>query len=247
MQELVRIENIEKKYKNNSFYSLKGISFNIYKGEKFGIFGPNGAGKTTLISALCGTQSNYKGSILYKYAAEYITVSAMKENIGYVPQDFAFHEELSVWDNLQYYGAIYGLNRIKKQEKIHELMGMMQLEEFKNRKLLHCSGGIKRRVNLAIALLHDPKILFLDEPTVGIDIDSKMGIMQYLENLNKKGMTIVYTSHELHEGEAFCNRVILLNQGKIVLEGKLPTVLKENKVHNLEALFLKSIRNEKFI
>src|SRR5690625_7992642 len=93
MQELVRIENIEKKYKNNSFYSLKGISFNIYKGEKFGIFGPNGAGKTTLISALYGTQSNYKGSILYKYAAEYITVSAMKENIGHIQQEYDFDED----------------------------------------------------------------------------------------------------------------------------------------------------------
>lgn len=247
MQVLVQINNLSKQYKNNDFYSLKDIDLKIYKGEKLGIFGPNGAGKTTLIAALCGTRAHFEGEVFYHYQDKHISVNNMQNKIGYVPQDFAFYEELNIWDNLQYYAGIYGLSTAKKQNKIESLIKMMQLENYKKRKLMHCSGGIKRRVNLAIALLHDPKILFLDEPTVGIDIDSKMEIMHYLEKLNQEGMTIIYTSHELHEGENFCNRLILLNQGKIVLEGNLPEILVKHNVNNLEALFLKSIRNEKTV
>jgi ABC-2 type transport system ATP-binding protein len=167
-----------------------------------------------------------------------VTMNSIREKIGYVPQDFAFFQELTPLQNLSYFGALYGIAKESLSEKIDFLLEKLSLEHVRDVKIHTFSGGMKRRVNLAIGLINNPEILFLDEPTVGVDVQSKLAIVDLLQELNKKGTTIIYTSHHLKEAEDFCDRIALIDEGKIIAKGPLNELVLQNNVSDLEELMI---------
>lgn len=235
---ILRVSSITKMYPKADAYSLKDVSFDVIRGEKLGIFGPNGAGKTTLISILCGILPETSGSVDYYIDNQSATFKDVLPKIGFVPQDFALYQELTATQNLRYFGKMHGLKNPELENKITHLLTILGLDHVGNRKLSTFSGGMKRRINLAIGLINDPEILFLDEPTVGVDVQSKVAIMALLNELNEKGTTMIYTSHHLREAEDFCDRTLLLDDGKIIAEGTLNDLLKQHNSESLEDLLI---------
>lgn len=239
MTSAIEIRDISKLYSKSEEYSLKNVSLNINCGDKIGIFGPNGAGKTTLISILCGIIEQSKGEIEYLKEGRTTDLNSMLFKIGFVPQDLSLYSELSPRQNLMYFGSLYSIPKKKLQIKIDELLNVLGLTKVANKKIHTFSGGMKRRVNLAIGIINEPEILFLDEPTVGVDVQSKNAIMSYLDSLNKNGTTIIYTSHHMNEGQQFCNRIVLLDKGKLIVDNTIANLLSEHQQSSLESIFLK--------
>ena len=239
MTNVIELNSVSKKYPKSSRFSLENISFSIKKGEKLGVFGPNGAGKTTLMSILCRIISQTSGDVNYVgIEGQSVSSKEFLNSIGFVPQDFSFYSELSPYQNLRYFGTLYGIQKTELTKRIEELLIVLGLHHVMHNKVQTFSGGMKRRVNLAIGIINNPSILFLDEPTVGVDVQSKNAIMAYLEELNKKGTTIIYTSHHMNEAEEFCDNIALLDQGKLIVHDDLKSLIKEYKVNDLQALFL---------
>lgn len=243
MAGIIEINQLTKQFSGNSSPAIDSISFNILQGEKFGLFGPNGAGKTTLISLLCGILKADKGSIVYNVDGKKLTPKTVLPSIGFVPQDFAFYAELTPVQNLSYFGKLHKIPAAQLKSKIDFLLKAVGLDHVKDKKIQSFSGGMKRRINLAIGLINDPKILFLDEPTVGVDVQSKVAIINLLEELNKNGTTIIYTSHHLKEAEHFCNRIALLDHGRVIGMGELSDLLTQSSVDNLEELLIQLTGN----
>lgn len=162
---------------------------------------------------------------------------------GLVPQDFSFYQELSPIENLHFFGAFYGLSKQQINQRTNELLEVLGLTEVRNKPVAKFSGGMKRKVNLAIGIIHQPKIIFLDEPTVGVDIQSRHSIIEYLKKLNNEGATLVYTSHQLNEAEEICNKIALMNDGKIIAFDKISLLLSQHQETSLENLFLKLAKN----
>jgi len=238
-QNIITINDLSKKYKSAKEYSLSNVSLEIKAGEKFGLFGPNGAGKTTLISLICGIFHSNEGKICYFKNDNPIDLKKMKNIIGFVPQDIAIYLELTCFQNIQYFGTLYNLSKSELKTKSEYLFNILGLTNVATKKVKHFSGGMKRRLNLAIGVVHSPEILFLDEPTVGIDIQSKNAIIDFLNQINKSGTTIIYTSHHLEEAEQLCDRIAILDYGKIITIGKLQNLIKDHNVDNLNELYLK--------
>ena len=236
---IIKIKSLVKLFNQAAHPSLDGIDLEIFEGEKFGFFGPNGAGKTTIISILCNIIHPSSGSVIYFLDDKELSVREILPYIGFVPQDFAFYPELTPVQNLRYFGSLYDVPKKELDGKIETLLSTLGLDHVRNKKISTFSGGMKRRINLAIGLINEPKILFLDEPTVGVDVQSKLVIFTLLEELNKKGTTIIYTSHHLKEAEDFCDRIALLDHGKIIAIDNLENLLTQNGVRNLEDLLIK--------
>ncbi|MFC1732893.1 ABC transporter ATP-binding protein [candidate division KSB1 bacterium] len=234
----IQIQNVTKRYKASAEPSLKDINFSINAGDRFGILGPNGAGKTTLISIMCGVISSTKGHIDYFFQNKNIDIAAFKRNTGFVPQEHAFYQELTPIQNLEYFAAFYNLSR--KEIKTHtiEILDKLGLSTVADKKIQTFSGGMKRRINLAIGIIHKPSFLVLDEPTVGVDVQSKNAIIKFLTELNKQGTTIIYTSHQLSEVENFCNNIALIDHGKLIAQDTLSNLLNSHHTNNLESLFI---------
>lgn len=239
MEHVLEIASVSKTYKDSLEKSLDDVSFFVQKGDKIGVFGPNGAGKTTLISIICGILDASSGDVLYSKNNQQIDLKQMLPKLGYVPQDFSFYEELSPYQNLMYFGSLYGIPKKELKEKITSLLSVLGLSKVIHKKVLQFSGGMKRRVNLAIGIINDPDILFLDEPTVGVDVQSKNAIISYLEKLNSNGTTIVYTSHHMNEAQEFCNRIVLIDKGNLIESDTLEKLLSKYNESNLESLFLR--------
>ena len=238
MNPVIRVQQLTKRYSGANEDSLKKIDLTIYSGEKLGIFGPNGAGKTTLMSSLCGIFKYSSGEITYFENGNTTDLKHMLYQIGYVPQDFAFYPELTPYQNLIYFGTLYSIPKKELKNRIEQLLSVLGLGHVTHKKVKTFSGGMKRRVNLAIGIVNEPRILFLDEPTVGVDVPSKNAIMAYLEELNQKGTTIIYTSHHMSEGQDFCDRIVLLDHGNKIADAPLDELLLKNDQQSLEHLFL---------
>lgn len=238
MTPIIDIQNLTKSYSNAENAAVKSIHLSILKGEKFGVFGPNGAGKTTFISMMCGILNPTNGTVFYHLNDEVYSAKSALKFIGYVPQDFAFYPELTAHQNLSYFGKMHGISSQNLTQKIDFLLNRLELTHVQHKKLSTFSGGMKRRINLAIGILNDPKILFLDEPTVGVDVQSKHAIFQLLNELSESGTTIIYTSHHLKEAEDFCDRMVLIDKGEIIGLGTLGELTNHHKVENLEELLI---------
>src|SRR5688572_7861208 len=213
----VNIENLQFSYRDQPVPLFSNLNLRIDKGESFGIFGPNGAGKTTLMSIMTGLISYPGGSV--KLAGEEVKTKkkAFNKIFGFVPQDFSFYQELSPRENLEFFGAWAGLDSTSIQRRSNELLDVLGLNDVRNKQVEKFSGGMKRRVNLAISVIHHPEILFLDEPTVGVDVQTRFAIIDYLKKLNAGGMTLIYTSHQLHEAESLCRQIAMIDEGKIIV------------------------------
>ena len=229
---LIKIENLVKKYDKNT--AVNGISFEINKGEVFGLLGPNGAGKSTTISMLSGLLKPTDGKILIdgKDTSKYPMLA--KKAIGLVPQDIALYPTLTAKENLYFWGRMYNLSGKLLKERVSEVLEIAGLEDRKNETIKSYSGGMKRRINIAAALLHHPQILIMDEPTVGIDPQSRNHILESVKKLNSDGMTVIYTSHYMEEIEYLCTRIGIVDHGKLIAMGTKDelkkSVIKQNKI-----------------
>lgn len=239
MANIIEIHNLSKKYKIAEDFAVKNISLNIKQGEIFGLLGPNGAGKTTLISMLCGLVKPTGGDYLINGISPKQDENATKNIIGIVPQEYALYPSLTARENLMFFGSLYNLDNKMLRNKIDESLEALGLSEFADRRVEHFSGGMKRRCNLIAGLLHHPKVLFLDEPTVGVDVQSRAAIIEFLTELNKDGTSIVYTSHHLAEAEHFCTQIAIIDHGKIFAEGTPQNMISAVEgAANLEDVFI---------
>jgi len=234
----LNISNLSFKYPSQLNGCLDNINLSVKSGEKFGLFGPNGAGKSTLINLLTGVLSCKNGSIEIFGEPKVNKSKSQNAVLGFVPQDFSFYNELSPKENLFFYGALYGLNKKQINTRTTELLDILGLMDVINKPVGQFSGGMKRRVNLAIGVIHQPKILFLDEPTVGVDIQTRHAIISYLLDLNNSGTTLVYTSHQLSEAESLCDKIAMIDDGKIIVHDTLSNLLINHNQNDLEGLFL---------
>lgn len=234
----VSIEKLGFKYPGQAADCFNNLTLTIPDGERFGLFGPNGAGKTTLMNCMTGLLSYQQGNIKLSGLEVKTNRKQINKLFGFVPQDFSFYQELSPIENLYFFGAWSGMNKTSIKKKSDELLEVLGLADVRNKPVQKFSGGMKRRVNLAIGVIHDPKILFLDEPTVGVDIHTRQAIISYLKELNTKGTTLVYTSHQLSEAEDLCTKIALIDDGKIIVNDSLDKLLMEHKEDGLEGLFI---------
>ena len=220
---IIEVTNLVKKYKDVKV--VDGLNLAIKEGEIFGILGPNGAGKTTTMNALLGLLKISEGHIRF-YGKEFThKEKEIKKRIGYVPQEYAFFPQLSALDNVIYWGKIYGLKGQELKQAVQEALETIGLWDRRKEKASNFSGGMKRRLNIACAIIHKPAILFMDEPTVGVDPQSRNNILEAVRALNKNGTTVIYTSHYMEEIEEICDRVAIMDYGKVIALGTIPELL----------------------
>lgn len=233
----IKIQNLQFSYAENSGVVFSDFNLTIKAGERFGLLGPNGAGKTTLMNLMTGVLKKQSGAIIVSGKDIDAESVPAKKSFGFIPQQHSFYQELTPAENLEFFGAWAGLAKKEIAERTDELLGILGLLQVKNKAVAKFSGGMKSRVNLAIGVIHRPQILFLDEPTSGVDVQTRHAILTFLKELSKQGTTLVYTSHLLSEAETLCTRVALLDHGKIVVEDEL-TALLQPGTGSLETLFL---------
>ena len=237
MEKVIEVKGLRKKYKNNE--ALKGLNFDLYKGEILGILGPNGAGKSTTINILSTILKKDGGEILYfGEPINEMNINKIKAKLGIVPQDVAVFEDISAYKNLTFFGSLYGLKGEKLEKAVDYALEFAGLTNRKKDKPKTYSGGMKRRLNIACAIVHKPEILILDEPTVGIDPQSRNHILEDLKKLKNEGTTIIYTTHYMEEIEQIADRVVIVDKGKKVEEGTIGELLDKYSEENLESLFL---------
>jgi ABC-2 type transport system ATP-binding protein len=230
----IRARSVGYRYAGAPLPALQDVSFEVPAAEIFGLLGPNGAGKSTLLGILSGSLIAQNGEITI--AGERLTKRArtIKRLSAVVPQEYAFYESLSGRQNLDYFGSVFGLSRAERAERKAKAVEICRLEEHLERKAGQYSGGLKRRLNLAIGLLNAPKILYLDEPTVGIDAESRRYIIDAVRALKAMGTTIVYTSHYMEEVEALCDSVAVIDRGRLVLHERMDTLLRREGAQSLQ-------------
>jgi ABC-2 type transport system ATP-binding protein len=241
---MINVSNLRKTF--DTIDALKGISFNIQQGECYGLLGPNGAGKTTTISIMSTIvepnegEVNIAGYDLKKNPLE------CKKNIGVVTQEIALYNELSAYDNLLFWGGLYNVPKTELTKRIDEIVNLLGLADRKNDKVKTYSGGMKRRINIASALLHRPKVLFMDEPTVGIDPQSRNLIFEVVEKLHNEGMTIVYTTHYMEEAERLCDRIGIIDNGEIIAQGTLDELRTSGSMKETVVISFTNLSDERF-
>ena len=220
-------------------YSLDNFTLSVNEGQIFGLLGPNGAGKTTLISILCGLVVPTSGHFSINNLIYEANANEIKKIIGVVPQEYALYQTLTARENLIYFGSMNGLKGKNLHDKVTEILDLLGLLKYADKKVETFSGGMKRRVNLIAGILHNPKVLFLDEPTVGVDVQSKNFIIEYLKKLNKNGTTIIYTSHHLSEAQDFCTEIAIIDRGIIYAQGTPKDLINStSNARNLEDVFI---------
>ncbi len=199
--------------------AVDGVSFSIARGETYGLLGPNGAGKTTTISMICGILTRDEGTVVVDGRPLDVGTTSAKAAIGLVPQDLAIYPDLTARENLVFFGRLYGLGGRVLASRVDEVLGVVDLLDRAKERTEHFSGGMKRRLNIAVGLLHRPRLLVLDEPTVGVDPQSRNAILSSVEALSAAGMGILYTTHYMEEAERLCDRVGIIDEGRIIAEG----------------------------
>jgi ABC-2 type transport system ATP-binding protein len=235
----IAIDGLTKIYKGSSKPALNKVTLTINGGHIFGLLGPNGAGKTTMIRILCGLLSSSSGEVFINGLSVKKQLREIRRIIGVVPQEVAVYPSLTAYENLSVYGGICGLKGKALKIRIDELLPIFGLEKSLNIRVDRFSGGMKRRLNLMVGMLHNPLILFLDEPTVGVDVQSKKVILDNLVATNKAGTTIIYTSHYLEEAENLCTDIAIIDEGQIIIRGSLDQIRDSgNTPASLEEIFL---------
>ena len=235
---MIEIEKLYKKYKNSDVFALEDFTLTIKQNEIHGLLGPNGAGKTTLMSILSGLIKPTSGNVVIQNFNQKTDLKKIQKIIGIVPQEYALYPTLTARENLEFFGKIYKVSSKELHDKINDLTEKIGMSKFLDKKIDSFSGGMKRRINLLAGILHQPEILFLDEPTVGVDIQSKIILLDYLQELHQQGMSIVYTSHHMAEAEEFCTQVTIMNQGKSIITAEPKELILQVGVHNLEEAFV---------
>ena len=251
LNSILKIRDLKKIYKSEKKENkaLRGINFDVYEGEILCLLGPNGAGKSTTINILSTTLKSDAGEIFYNDEKVSKSYLALKSNLGIVPQDLAIYEGITAEDNVKFFAALYGIKGEELKKNVHNALEFVGLADKKSEKVKTFSGGLKRRLNIACALAHNPKIIIMDEPTVGIDPQSRNHILESIKKLRDLGKTIIYTSHYIEEIEEISTRVIVIDHGLIIAEGtkeKLKDDLGSEKVYALEVDTINDLKKENF-
>src|SRR5262252_1803264 len=233
---MLEVEGLTKAF--GELKAVNCVSFRANYGEILGLLGPNGAGKTTTVSLIAGFLRPDSGDVLIEGKRVQSDTDPVKQKIGLVLQNLALYDNLSARDNLTFFAALYGLARTKASEAINNALNLVELSDRAGDKVEAFSGGMKRRLNLAAALLHDPQILLLDEPTVGVDPQSRNAIFDNLETIRKQGKTLLYTTHYMEEAERLCDRIVIIDHGKVIADDTLPELHKLFPATNIIAVEL---------
>jgi ABC-2 type transport system ATP-binding protein len=221
---MLRVKNLVKRY--GDVKALDGVSLEIERGELFGLLGPNGAGKTTLLSIISGLLTPDDGEVRIENRLVSRSDRELRRRVGIVPQELAIYGELSARENLLFFGQLYGLRGANLNRKVDEILATIGLEERGRQRAATFSGGMKRRLNLGVALVHEPPLLLLDEPTTGVDPQSRNRIFEEVRLLNTQGATIIYTSHYMEEVQALCQRIGIIDHGRLAACDTLPNLLR---------------------
>lgn len=220
---MLEIRNLTKSY--GDILALDRFSLDLGKGEVLGLLGPNGAGKTTLISILAGTLADFSGTVTFQ-GRNLFADRQLKNRLGIVPQDMAFYEDLNAMDNLLFWGGLYDVPRTELKRRAAELLELVGLSGRAKEAVKKFSGGMKRRLNTAIGLLHKPDLLLLDEPTVGIDVQAKVSILEIIRSVGAGGTAVIFTTHQLAEVETTCSRIAIMDRGRILAQGTLDELVR---------------------
>jgi ABC-2 type transport system ATP-binding protein len=225
--------------------AVKGVSFTIGKGEIFGLLGPNGAGKSTTINMMCGYLEATSGDTLIDGTSIKKEPRKVKSVLGVVPQEIALYKDLTSLENLEFFGQIYGMSAKNRKERAAEVLQFVGLYDRRKEPLKNFSGGMQRRINMAVAMIHKPQFLMMDEPTVGVDPQSRENIFETIEKLRDQGTTVLYTTHYMEEAERMCNHIAIMDDGKIIAMGTLEQLLalrdqsrEVARPHGLQELFI---------
>jgi len=232
---MLKVENLFKSF--GSINAVDGISFEVKRGEVFGLLGPNGAGKSTTISIISTLLPPTNGEILFEGESIFKNSKNLRQKLGIVPQDVALYPTLTGYENLRFWGNLYGIKGGSLKKRINEVAEIIGLNGRLKDKVDKYSGGMKRRLNIGAALLHEPELLIMDEPTVGIDPQSRSHILDTVLKLNTQGMTIIYTTHYMEEAEELCSRICVMDEGKIIASGtkqELVELVKEKTQINIK-------------
>ena len=227
-----------KRYRNATDFALRDLSLHVAEGEFYGILGENGAGKTTLMSILFGSIAQTSGRFEICGLSYDTDADSIRRQIGIVPQEYALYPTLTARENLQYFGSLYHLKGKQLNSLIDDALAIVGLSGEADRRVEHLSGGMKRRINLVAGTLHSPRLLFLDEPNVGVDVVSKSVIIDYLKDLNRRGVSILYSSHHLLEAQELCHRIGILSGSSLIAEDTPQNIIADYNVRNLEDLSL---------
>jgi len=234
---MIKVENLTKKF--NGFAAVDNVSFSVGKGEIFAFLGPNGAGKTTTIRMLTTLLKPTSGLIEINGLEVLKKQDEVRKSFGIIFQDPSLDDELTAYENMEFHGVIYGVPKELRRERIEQLLKFVELWERKNELVKKFSGGMKRRLEVARGLIHHPKLLFLDEPTLGLDPQTRNHIWNYIKGLNEKeGMTIFFTTHYLAEAEKVAQKIAIIDKGKIISQGTLQELKEKTKTNSLEEAFL---------
>ena len=239
METVLEVERLVKVYRGAGVPAVNGLDLSVRAGDIFGLLGPNGAGKTTAISIICTLLRPTSGRVLLCSRDVALDPAGARGLFGLAPQDIALYPSLSARENLSYFGRLYGIAGRALSKRVDECLELVGLTEKADTRVDAFSGGMKRRANLAAAILHAPRLLVLDEPTVGIDAQSRNMILENLKGLRDAGMTIVYTTHYLEEAQQLCNRVAIMDRGSVIAAGVPDALVREvDGCASLEDYFL---------
>ena len=239
----LRVEGLKKTY-SNGLVALSGVSLEVGAGQFFGLLGPNGAGKTTLINSIVSLARPDSGEVSVFGKDAFREYKEARRMIGVSPQEINLDKFLTVEESLIYHAGYYGVEKKKAKERTEELLERFALSDKRKARTSTLSGGMKRRVMFARALVHDPKILFLDEPTAGVDVELRYGLWRYIRELNRGGMTILLTTHYLEEAEELCDELALIDGGRIAAQGTKDDLKEEYGAKNVEEVYLKVVGHD---
>jgi len=239
----VQVLNLVKTF--GKIEAVKGVSFTIGRGEIFGLLGPNGAGKSTTINMMCGYLTPTSGDTIIDGLSITKDPMKVKRILGVVPQEIALYKDLNSMENLEFFGEIYGLSKKDRRARAEDVLHFVGLYDRRKEPVKNFSGGMQRRINMAIAMLHQPNLLLMDEPTVGVDPQSRENIFDTIEKLRDQGTTILYTTHYMEEAERLCNHIAIMDEGRIIAMGTLEELLalreqtrEIQRPHGLQELFI---------
>ena len=229
---ILEVKKLYKEYGNS--VAVDGVNFSINEGEIFGLLGPNGAGKSTIISMITGLIKSSEGETIFEEKES--KINKWKQNIGLVPQDFALYFDLSAEENIKYFCSLYGFRGEDLKKRVDNALEFVGLLDVRGKRVNQFSGGMKRRLNMACAIAHTPKLIIMDEPTVGIDPQSRNHILESVKKLRDEGATIIYTSHYMEEVDEICDKIAIMDHGKIIAEGNseyLKSLVSDKNIYSI--------------
>ena len=242
MSSAIEIAGLYKKYKGAWSAALDGLSLTAEKGRITGLLGPNGAGKTTCINIICGLVRADRGSVQIFGHDAGTQIQTVRSLIGVVPQQIALFENMTALENFRYIGSLYGIAQVTIKERSKNLLERLGLAQHADKRVGRYSGGMKRRANIIASLLHQPDLIILDEPTAGVDVQSRAMIHEFLKEYQQAGKTILYTSHHLDEAEELCENVVIIDEGRHIISGSPKDLIiqtrKQTDCRKLEDVFL---------